>query len=241
MTRLVRVVALVVAFLIATPAHAATDYGSGKLGDWTVYSHCDTSCRGVDTATGRYVYSSSWDVADVGVIGDSITARGWGDLYPLVTKRGHKMSVNYWSARPTTPAVDWLLQRIAAGKRIPRVIVVMTGANDIYSPAVMGAQVRRLKAALPDSTKLYWGEVQVSRTKYSQTVQIADQRNSMAVNLQLYQNLEPSQVIRWSELFWSAPWRIPYYMEDGVHPKVGIGTRCWAAMVVNPLIAQGAI
>ena len=244
MARLFRALLLAVALVAgvsATTDAAGIDYGSGKLGDWTTYSHCDTSCRGVDTANSKYVYSDSWDTADVGIIGDSITARGWGDLYPLVTRNGRQMAVNYWSSRPTAPAVDWLLQRVQAGKRIPKTLIVTAGANDIYDPAVMASQVRRLKAGLPAGTRLFWVEVQVSRVKYSQAIQIADQRNSMSVNLQLYQNLDPGQVVRWSELFWAAPWRLTYYMEDGVHPKVGVGTRCWAAVVVAPLIAQGLV
>ena len=243
MKRLFAALLAVAAFSwVALPTDAGTtDYGSGLIGDWSAYSHCDSGCRGVDTAAGRYVYSDSWDAADVAVAGDSITARSWGDLYPLVTKRGHRMAVNYWSGRPTTPLVDWLVQRVQAGKHMPSVLIVASGANDIYSPAVMASQVRRLKAALPSSATLIWVDVQVSRVKYSAAVQVADQRNSMAVNQQIYTNLPYERVIRWSELFWGAPWRLGYYLEDGVHPKVGTGTRCWAAAISIPLISQGVL
>jgi hypothetical protein len=82
---------------------AAVDFGSGTLGDYGPYSHCDTNCRGVDYATKRYVYSTSWDTADVGLMGDSIAGRGWGDLLVLLAGRNQDLAVNYWGNRPTAP------------------------------------------------------------------------------------------------------------------------------------------
>lgn len=244
MKRLVLAVfALLVLFPVTASARdmATMDYGSGSLGDWTTYNHCDTGCRGVDYATKRYVYSTSWDTADVGIMGDSITARGWGDLKVLLAAKGKTLAVNYWSSRPTAPAVDWLIQRISAGKRIPKVIVMATGANDVYSPGAMTAQIRRLKAALPPGTELFWGDTQVQRWRQTQTVQINDQRNTMAVNQQIWMEMDPSRVIRWAELFWGAPWRLSYYLADGVHQIYGRGTRAWAATVYGPLMKAGVL
>lgn len=240
MTRLFRLVAVSVALLLV-PVTASADYGSGTLGNWSTYGHCDTGCRGVDYGTKRYVYSTSWDTADVGIVGDSITNRGWGDLKVLLAARGKTLAVNYWSARPTAPAVDWVIARANAGKPIPKVLIMATGANDIYSPVGMTAQIRRLKAALPAGTELFWVDVQVQRWRQTQTVQIADQRNTMATNQQIWMELDPSRVIRWAELFWSAPWRLSYYLEDGVHQRYGVGTRCWAAAVAAPLIKAGVV
>lgn len=237
------VFALLVLFPVTANARdmATVDYGSGSLGSWTPYSHCDTSCRGVDYATRRYVYSTSWDTADVGIVGDSITTRGWGDLKVLLAAKGKTLAVNYWASRPTAPAVDWLVQRINAGKPIPKVIVMATGANDVYSPGAVTAQIRRLKAALPSGTELFWGDVQVQRWRQTQTVQINDQRNSMAVNQQIWMEMDPSRVIHWAELFWGAPWRLSYYLADGVHPSYERGTRAWAATVYSPLMKAGVL
>lgn len=243
MTRLFRVFVLAAALLgLSAPTTASADYGSGVLGDYTKYSHCDTGCRGVNTTNSRYVYSASWDTAEVGLAGDSTVARAWGDVVPIIAARGKTgLAVNYWSGRPTAPLVDWLIQRVQAGKRIPPVLIIASGSNDIYSPVGLAAQIRRLKAALPSSVTLFWVDIQVSRTKYSQAVQIADQRNSMALNQQIYTTMDYSRVIRWSELFWSAPWRLSYYLDDGVHQKVGVGTRCWAAAITAPVINQGML
>ncbi len=41
----------------------------------------------------------------------------------------------------------------------------------------------------------------------------------MAVNQQIWMEIDPSRVVRWAELFWGALWRLSYYLEDGVHPK----------------------
>lgn len=248
---IIRAAVLPIAAVLMTAAGGATtanardmavvDFGSGTLGDYRPYAHCDTGCRGVDYATKRYVYSTSWDTADVGLMGDSITGRGWGDLLVLLATRNQNLAVNYWGNRPTAPAVDWLIQRIDAGKRIPRVIVMATGANDVYSPPAMTAQIRRLKAALPAGTVLFWVDVQVQVWRQTQTVQINDQRNSMAVNQQIWMEVDPSRVIRWAELFWGAPWRLSYYLEDGVHPKYERGTRAWAATVYGPLVKAGVL
>lgn len=224
------VFALLVLFPVtAAPTDAGTvDYGSGSLGNWATYSHCDTGCRGVNTATGRYVYSDSWDIADVGVIGDSITARGWGDLYALITANGRRMAVNFWSARPTAPAVDWLVQRVQAGKRIPRTLVMAVGANDVYAPFAMQAQIARLLKAVP-GVKVYMVDVQVARPAYA----LADQRNSGIVNKAIWQGCTGDcGVISWASFFAAYPRRLTMYLtSDGVHPIVGVGTRAWAALI----------
>lgn len=250
MKRIIRIAAALVAAVVATIGLTATanardmaavDYGSGSLGDWSKLNHCDTGCRGVDYATKRYVYSTSWETADVGIVGDSITGRGWGDLQVLLAGKGATLAINYWGSRPTAPAVDWLIDRINTGKKIPKVIIMATGSNDVYSPVAMTAQIRRLKAALPAGTELFWVDVQVTRWRQTQTVQINDQRNTMATNQQIWMEMEPSRVIRWAELFWGAPWRLTYYLVDGVHPSYTGGTRAWAATVYSPLVRAGVL
>lgn len=213
MTRLFRVFVLAAALLgLSAPTTASADFGSGTLGDWSKYSHGIVG----DPAT-----------ADVWVVGDSITARGYPALVSRLQAKGLKVAVNYWSSRPTAPAVDWVLAQPVK----PKILLMTAGANDVYDPSVLTAQIKRLKAGLPTTTKLIWSDVQVSRTKYSQTVQIADQRNSMWINMQLREQLTPAQVCSWSGWFTSAPWRLTSYLQDGVHPIVGKGTDFWAAVM----------
>lgn len=203
-------------------AETVTDYGSGTLGDWKSLTHgvigdiLDTQYDGTPQA-------------DVLVMGDSITTRGYSALIPLITGAGHTIAVNYWSGRPTAPAVDWVLSLSTK----PKLVVMATGSNDVMNPIVMTAQIRRLKAGLPSTTTLLWVDVQVCRPAYA----VADQRNSMAVNQQIYEEMGDAGVIGWAELFWSAPWRLTYYLQDGVHPYIGKGTAFWAGALAPKIDA----
>jgi hypothetical protein len=184
----------------------STDYGSGQLGNWQALSH----------ATVGDILDTPYDgdpQADVLIVGDSITARSYAATIAAIQATGHTAAVNYWSGRPTAPAVDWVLSLSSK----PKVIVMATGPNDVMNPKVMTAQIQRLKGGLPETTKLLWVDVQVCRPAYA----VADQRNSMAVNQQIYEQMGDGAVIGWAELFWSAPWRLSYYLQDGVHPWVG--------------------
>lgn len=193
-----------------TAPNAATvrrmDYGSGTLGNWQALTH-GTVGDVVDTP-----YDGD-PQAEVLIVGDSITTRSYSALIGALQDAGHTAAVNYWSGRPTAPAVDWVLSLSTK----PKVIVMATGSNDVMDPPVMAAQIARLQAGLPATTTLLWVDVQVSRPAYA----LADQRNSMAVNQQIYAALSPDHVIYWSQMFWSAPWRLSYYLQDGVHPWIG--------------------
>lgn len=200
-----------------------TDYGSGLLGDWTGYPHSA---------------SDNWDTATVGIVGDSITARGCNELdAALATEYGAALAHDYWSSRPTTPAVDDLLAR----DLWPSVLVMATGSNDIYSPSVMAAQIARVKAAAPATTHLLWVDVQVCRTSQLPAVQLADQRNSMWVNNQIWGS--GVQVVPWS--YWlsstSLGGRLTYYLQDGVHPYDAVvtghgnGTAFWTEVLMKSI------
>lgn len=206
-----------------------TDFGSGSLGTWSTYPHS---------------VSEDWGTARVGIVGDSITNRGCNELTAaLSTEFGAALSYDYWSSRPTTPAVDALLTR----DLWPSVLVMASGSNDIYNPPVMAAQIARVKAACPESTHLLWVDVQVCRTSQTTAVQLADQRNSMWVNNQIWGS--GVQVVPWS--YWlsssTGGGRLPYYLQDGVHPYDtpvaghGNGTAFWAEVLmksIRPFLAQ---
>lgn len=212
-----------------------TDYGSGALGDWSGMSHA---------------VSVNWAQPRVAIVGDSITARGRTKLAAmLLAEFGTDLAYDYWSSRPTAPAVDALLAR----NLWPEVLVMATGANDIFDPTVMPAQIQRVLNAAPATTKVAWVDVQVCRIGQSATVQLADQRLSMAVNTHIYAALRSSEltaVVPWA---WtlagnSLAWRMAYYLEDGVHPWVstinghGNGVDYWAETlmkVLRPLLAGG--
>lgn len=208
-----------------------TDYGSGALGDWSGMSHA---------------VSANWAHPRVAIVGDSITARGRTKLAALLLAEfGTDLAYDYWSSRPTAPAVDALLAR----GLWPEVLVMATGANDIFDPTVMPAQIQRVLAAAPATTTVVWVDVQVCRTSQTPTVQLADQRLSMAVNNHIYGSGVP-HVVNWS--WWLAgnalAWRTPYYLQDGVHPWPtainghGDGVAFWADILmrtIRPLLAGG--
>lgn len=190
------------------------NYGSGTISPWASNAH------GV---------SGNLGTADVLVIGDSITTLGREELAEACSLEGKTLAVNYWSGRPTTPAVDWLL----AQPELPADVIIACGTNDIHNPSVMTEQIERVLAAdLPGCRRLFWVTVQACRPAYD----VADQRNSGWVNAQIRDQIEDDSVVPWDVWFASDPARFPRYLKaDGVHPIDGIGTKFWAEVIMQKL------
>lgn len=201
-----------------------TDYGSGTLGDWSGLQH-------------GYYNPSGKAFADVDLllIGDSITTRGMNEFASLMkTAHNADVAVNYWSGRPTTPAVDYLL----SATKLPKRVIMATGTNDIMDPSVMSAQIQRVLANLsarPEPVMLWWVDVQASRPAYA----VADQRNAGWVNTQIHDAIGPLQTIPWFRWFASSPGRIQTYISsDGIHPIEGVGTNFWAEVLRQSVAAS---
>lgn len=191
-----------VASLVVPAASATAEYGSGTLGSYSTYAHGIVG----NPAT-----------ADVLLVGDSITTRCYSHLSDALSAQGKTLAVNYWSGRPTTPAVDWLVAQPA----VPPVVIMATGTNDIFTPYVMAAQVARVKAYLPAGTQLHWVDVHASRWGLDTDTQVSDQRNASWVDGQIRDQLQPEQVINWSYAIAATPGRgvsISRYLQDGIHP-----------------------
>lgn len=191
------------------------DFGSGTIGAWSGNQH-------------GYI-GPTMDVADVLIVGDSITTLGKEELTTAVAAEGKTLAVAYWSGRPTTPAVDYVLSATI----LPPILVMACGTNDIFTPTVMSDQIQRLlDDELPGVQHLVWVDVQASRPGY----ETADQRNSGYINAQIRNKLESDHVVPWSEWFARDPSRIPRYIDSGgVHPINGIGTDFWAEVVMQTL------
>lgn len=191
------------------------DYGSGPIGAWTGNPH------GYEGA--------SLDVADVLIVGDSITTRGKEELTAALAVEGKTLGVAYWSGRPTTPAVDYVLSATV----LPPYLIMACGSNDVFTPPVMEAQIHRLvDVTLPGVQHLLWVDVQVSRPAFA----LADQRNSGYINNQIRNVLPKSHVIPWSEWFAANPARLGQYLDSGgVHPINGVGTNFWAEVIMQKL------
>lgn len=194
-------------------------FGSGTLGSYLTYSHGVTN----DFAT-----------ADIGLVGDSITTLGRPDFQAAAALYGKTVATDYWSSRPTKPAVDTTLSRPI----LPRILIMATGTNDIFYPLGMGAQVTRTVNAVAAKgvEHLFWVDVHCCRTKVALQTQVYDERNTCLVNNQIHDNMETSHVIQWHNTLngRGITWP-PYYLSDGVHPKAGVGTKYWAAVLMNAI------
>ncbi|WP_328993480.1 SGNH/GDSL hydrolase family protein [Kribbella sp. NBC_01245] len=228
---LTSVLAVAIAAGLIGPAGARDteiDFGSGQIGDWTKSAH---------GTIGDVTEADGDPVADVFVVGDSITTLGRSDITAAIAAEGHTVAINYWSGRPTAPAVDWVLSLTTK----PKILVMATGTNDIFDPSVMSAQITRLLAGVPSTTKVLWVDTHASRWSLSADVQVADQRNSGWVNVQIHDKLGSARVIPWSMwLQYRGPSYITHYLSDGVHPKAGTGTAFWAEILmksIRPLLA----
>lgn len=214
------------------PATAATPgglYGSGTLGSWangTRAISTETQTRRVVETNGVYMFGDSISVQD----GKSLAIR-------LLNRDGSQMAVNNWSSRPTSGAVD-ALQQWASTYGLPRRILMASGSNDIFDPPKFAAQVDRAISIVGQNRTLFWVDLQVVRTAQTAAVQLADQRNSCWLNMQLYdaQKKYPNlRIIRWAEWLWVKPYRLANYLRDGVHPSVPLGQDARNELIVQSL------
>ena len=221
-------------------------YGSGVLGDWSGLSHglyCfQPGTTPADTAYTRASKAgnpaSSAAMAcqgeDVRIYGDSITFGGKSALAAEFNALGYTLFVDAWSGRPTTSAVDALV----AETSLPLRVIMATGTNDIFNPTVMGAQVQRAEnfiasynASHGTNVELFWVDVQATRWGQTDVIERNDQRNSMAVNLEIYKRIPIEHIVSWSSRFMMNPALLGTYLVDGVHPKPGAGYAYWAAVI----------
>src|SRR5919106_2987894 len=216
--------------LRAEAGASAGQFGSGGLDPWSGMLKAitpDSKIRATLAADGVFTF------------GDSIARQ---DSVPLASevynRLGLLMAVNYWNGRPAGPAVDALAQW-AATYGLPSRVLMATGSNDIYNPPAFRAQVDRAMSIAGPDRRVVWVNVHVSRWRYSTSVQVADQRNSGWINIQLAQAaaVHPNLVVvDWARLLADYPfYRIPNYLSDGVHTSVPAGQAARNAMIVQAL------
>lgn len=168
--------------------------------------------------------------SDVMIVGDSITVRGYKQLQVELGTR--RLAVNAWSGRNTALSVDSLFAQLKAGVPLPKTLVMAVGANDVFSPSVMGAQVRRLLAGIPAGTRVYWVDVSVLRPGFL----FADRANSSKINQQIRANCTGvCTVISWA-VFLASVNRSTYIDKGGVHP-LPAGQVAWAKLIAGSVKA----
>ncbi|MFG1815970.1 hypothetical protein ACGFIF_19560 [Kribbella sp. NPDC049174] len=214
------------------PEAAATTggpYGSGVLGSWS------TATRAISTAA---QIQRTRETNGVFMFGDSISVQdGKALAIRLLNRDGSQMAVHNWSSRPTSGAVD-ALQQWASTYGLPRRILMASGSNDIFDPPKFAAQIDRAMSIVGQTRTLYWVNLQVVRKAVTGPVQLADQRNSSWLNMQLYDAQEkyPNlRIIRWAEWLWVKPYRLTNYLRDGVHPTVPLGQDARNELIVQSL------
>jgi hypothetical protein len=202
--------------VVATEAAAASlgPYGSGVLGNWKILTKAESTeaaIRNVLAKDGVFMFGDSIAVQD----GKSLAIR-------LAGRTTDPLAVHNWSGRPTTDAVD-ALQKWAETYGLPRRILMATGTNDIFNPPVFAAQVDRTMSIAGPDRLVIWVNVHIARTTSTgqpAPTQVADQRNSAWINLQLAdaQKRHPNlRIVRWAEYLAAKPDRLVWYLSGGVH------------------------
>jgi hypothetical protein len=206
-------------------------YGSGVIANWLVLSKAispETIIKTVVAKDGVFMFGDSIAVQD----GKSLAIR-------LAGRTGDSLAVHNWSGRPTTPAVD-ALQDWATKYGMPRRILMATGTNDVFNPPVVTAQINRTMSIVGPNRTVIWVNTQMCRTGRTAAMQIADQRNSAWINLQLadaqrrYPNL---RIVHWAEYLAAKPTRLTAYLSDGVHTTVPYGQDARNELITQALAA----
>ncbi|MEU4606616.1 hypothetical protein AB0F43_26790 [Kribbella sp. NPDC023972] len=215
----------------SAPAPTSTGrYGSGTLGPWQAHTKVISSAAQI-----RHV------VATDGVVlfGDSIAVQDGDALGRLLARRaGTTFAEHSWSGEPTSAAVD-AMAIWAQQFGLPHRIVMAVGSNDIFDPPAFTAQVdRALRIAGPSRT-VYWVNVQVRRTDEPVAIQLADQRNSEWINLQLEQAAvrHPNlRIVHWAEYLAARPGRLRTDLRDGRHTTVPAGQDARNALILQGIL-----
>ncbi|WP_202872307.1 hypothetical protein [Kribbella soli] len=214
-----------------TTSSSTGPYGSGVLGSWAGAQRAISTPEQIQhtrQVNGVFMFGDSISVQD----GKSLAIR-------LQGRDGSPLAVHNWSSRPTSGAVD-ALQQWASTYGLPRRILMASGSNDIFDPPKFAAQVARAVSIVGQNRTLYWVNIQVVRKSVTSTVQLADQRNSSWLNMQLYDQQEkyPNlKIIRWAEWLWVKPYRLLNYLRDGVHPTVPLGQDARNELIVQSLVS----
>lgn len=225
--------ATVGASIMTTGTALAEDYGSGPIGDWSNSSRAIstiTQIRPVLNGDGLYMFGDSIAVQDGRALAEQ-----------LLAETGDVIAVHNWSGRPTPPAVD-ALASWAQTYGLPRRILMATGSNDIFNPPVFAAQIDRTMTLVGANRIVIWVNVQVARTSKPAAVQLADQRNSGWINLQLAdaQKRHPNlRIVHWAEFLAARPTRLlpANYIRDGVHTTVPLGQNARNELIVQAIKA----
>ncbi|WP_238153000.1 hypothetical protein [Kribbella speibonae] len=213
----------------AAPVVNSGAYGSGALGSWQANNRVISSSAEV-----RHVVASDGVV----LFGDSIAVQDGAALGRLLGQQlGTSFAQYSWAGQPTSAAVD-ALEQWSRSYGLPRRIVMAVGSNDIFDPPAFAAQVERALRIAGPQRSVVWVDVQVSRTDEPTVVQVADQRNSEWINLQLSQaaSRHPNlRIVHWAEFLAAQPERLHTDLRDGRHTTVPTGQNARNALILQAI------
>jgi hypothetical protein len=205
------------------------DYGSGTLGSWQANNRVISSAAEL-----RHVVATN----GIALFGDSIAVQDGAALGRLLGQQlGTSFAQYSWAGQPTSAAVD-AMDTWAREYGLPRRIVMAVGSNDIFDPPAFAAQVERALRIAGPQRVVYWVDVQVSRTDEPTAVQVADQRNSEWINLQLAQAAlqHPNlRIVHWAEFLAARPDRLHTDLRDGRHTTVPAGQDARNALILQAI------
>jgi len=160
------------------------------------------------------------------VIGDSITANGFGDIKKRLAALGHPSCINARVSRGTVEGVEVLRQYIRS-TGIPHTVILALGTNDSLRAATMPKLVRAAMFAAGSSTRVFWVNAFRAATAIAQTRQI---NTALRQADHFYWNLA---VVDWDKYI--TP-RADYLLQaDGVHPT-GLGNRVRTTLMLNGVV-----
>jgi lysophospholipase L1-like esterase len=165
------------------------------------------------------------------VIGDSITANGFGDIKNRLAVLGHPSCINARVGRPTAEGVEVLRQYIRT-TRIPHTVILALGTNDSLDADTMPAKVRAAMFAAGSSTRVFW--VNAFNAQSTRAAEATAQ--TQQINRTLWRadhNYWNLAVVDWSTYI--TP-RADYLLQsDGVHPT-GLGNRARTTLMLSGLL-----
>lgn len=215
----------------ATESASAGGFGSGDLAPWTGLTKAISTASTIERTrqnNGVFMFGDSLGVQD----GKALAQR-------LLSALNLPIAVNNWSGRPTKETVDALAQW-KANYGLTRRILMASGTNDIFTPSVFAAQVDRAMGIAGTSRTVFWVNTQVARTTVNTAVQLADQRNSAWINLQLAdaQRRHPNlRIVHWAEWLAAKPTRLGTYLRQGIHTSVPYGQDARNELIVQAIRA----
>jgi len=169
------------------------------------------------------------------VVGDSITVFTAGPLAKALRGAGWSVCLDARRSQATADALDYFRTTSAFPPYVD-VVVMATGSNDIFDPAVMTAQVARARR-YAGTRPVVWVTTWVHRTIGHPALVSHDLRNSVRVNAAERRVVAASPrtaLVDWYSFLQAKPGRASAYLVDGVHPSTR-GAAARNALIVAAL------